>query len=86
MGLLDNVTPQEYYDGNEFGNYQFTSLDNIINQFMVAYVGEGKILQNVIDSKISNPIKLLIISLVLPLILKEPKSANFTESIYSLFS
>ena len=44
MGLLDNVTPQEYYDGNEFGNYQFTSLDNIINQFMVVYVGEDKII------------------------------------------
>ena len=27
-----------------FGNYQFTSLENIINQFMFAYVGEDKII------------------------------------------
>ena len=43
MGLLD-TTQQAYYDGNTFGNYQFTSLDDIINQFMVAYVGEDKII------------------------------------------
>ena len=47
MGLLDNTTPQAYYQGNDFGNYQFTSLDDIINQFIVAYVGEGKIIQKV---------------------------------------
>tara|TARA_R110002012_G_scaffold64466_2_gene169492 strand:- start:10817 stop:11986 length:1170 start_codon:yes stop_codon:yes gene_type:complete len=29
---------------NKFGNYQFTSLDHIINQFMFAYVGEDKII------------------------------------------
>ena len=29
---------------NPFGGYQFTSLDNIINQFMFAYVGEDKII------------------------------------------
>ena len=28
MGLLDNTTPQAYYDGNDYGNYQFTSLDD----------------------------------------------------------
>ena len=43
MGLL-NQTPQEYYQDNDFGNYQFTSLDDIINQFMVVYVGEDKII------------------------------------------
>ena len=47
MGLLDNTTPQEYYDGNDFGNYQFTSLDDIINYFQIAYVGEGKIIQKI---------------------------------------
>ena len=45
MGLLDNTTSNEYYKGNEFGNYQFTSLDDIITQFEIAYVGEGKIIQ-----------------------------------------
>jgi hypothetical protein len=47
MGLLDNTTSNEYYKGNEFGNYQFTSLDHIITQFQIAYVGEGKIIQKV---------------------------------------
>ena len=42
MGLLDNTTQNEYYNGNDLGNYQFTSLDNIISQFEVAYVGENK--------------------------------------------
>jgi hypothetical protein len=37
-----------YYGGLEtLGGYQFISLDDIINQFMVVYVGEGKILSNV---------------------------------------
>ena len=31
MGLLDGQTQQEYYDSGNFGNYQFTSLQNIIN-------------------------------------------------------
>ena len=47
MGLLDNQTQQEYYDGNNFGNYQFTSLDDIINQFMIIYVGENKIISKI---------------------------------------
>ena len=47
MGLLDNTTHREYYQGNDLGNYQFTSLDNIINQFEVAYVGENKIIPKI---------------------------------------
>ena len=43
MGLIEN-TQQEYYDGNDFGNYQFVSLQDIINQFMLVYVGEDKII------------------------------------------
>ena len=46
MGLL-NQTQQEYYDGNDFGNYQFASLDDIINQFMIVYVGENKIISKI---------------------------------------
>jgi len=46
MGLLDQ-TQQEYYDGNDHGNYQFTSLDDVINQFIVAYVGEDKIISKI---------------------------------------
>jgi hypothetical protein len=43
MGLL-NQTAQEYYDENDYGNYQFVSLEDIINQFMIVYVGEDKII------------------------------------------
>ena len=44
MGLLDNTLKKweeghkGYYQGNELGNYQFTSLDDIIAQFHIAYV------------------------------------------------
>ena len=44
MGLLDGTTQQQYYKGNNLGNYQFVSLQDIINQFMVIYIGEGKII------------------------------------------
>tara|TARA_R110000765_G_scaffold64573_1_gene125479 strand:+ start:713 stop:2215 length:1503 start_codon:yes stop_codon:yes gene_type:complete len=44
MGLLDGQTQQSYYQGNDYGSYQFTSLNDIINQFMVVYVGEDKII------------------------------------------
>ena len=46
MGLI-NQTQKQYYDGNDHGNYQFTSLNDIVNQFMVAYVGEGKTISKV---------------------------------------
>ena len=41
MGLL-NETQREYYQEGNYGDYQFTSLEDIINQFMVVYVGEEK--------------------------------------------
>ena len=46
MALL-NETQQDYYDGNDFGGYQFVSLEDIITNFTVAYVGEGKIISKV---------------------------------------
>ena len=49
MGLL-NQTQKQYYSTASpevFGNYQFTSLENIVNQFIIAYVGEGKIISKV---------------------------------------
>jgi len=45
MGLLDDTTHQQYYQGNDYGNYQFTSLEDIINQFLVVYVGEDKMIK-----------------------------------------
>ena len=47
MGLLDDTTQQQYYQGNDHGSYQFTSLDDIITQFQIAYVGEGKIISKI---------------------------------------
>ena len=44
MGLLDGVTQKEYYQGDDYGGYQFTSLEDIINQFLIVYVGEEKII------------------------------------------
>ena len=43
MGLI-NQTAQSYYNGNDYGNYQFVSLTDVINQFMLVYVGEDKII------------------------------------------
>ena len=47
MGLLDNQTQQQYQDSGDLGSYQFTSLEDVINQFIIAYVGEDKIIQKV---------------------------------------
>ena len=47
MGLLDGQSQSAYYTGSNLGNYQFVTLDNIISAFMVAYVGEGKIISKV---------------------------------------
>ena len=44
MGLLDETTEAQYYNSNNYGGYQFISLNDIINQFIVAYVGEDKII------------------------------------------
>jgi len=45
MALLSNQSPETYYnDINLYGEYQFVSLKNIIDQFMFVYVGEDKII------------------------------------------
>ena len=46
MGLL-NETQQSYYNGNDFGSYQFISLYDIITQFEFSYVGEDKIIPKI---------------------------------------
>ena len=43
--MLKKLKDQDYYqDAGEYGAYQFTSLKNIINEFMLIYVGEDKII------------------------------------------
>ncbi len=44
MALLDGQTQSEYYQGSSYGGYQFTSLEDVVNQFMAVYVGEEKII------------------------------------------
>jgi len=46
MGLLDGQSQQNYYNSDNHGNYQFVSLKDVINQFMVVYVGEEKLIRN----------------------------------------
>ena len=48
MGLLDNLNQSTYYNVTDpKGDYQFTTLDNIINAFMFTYVGESKLITKV---------------------------------------
>tara|TARA_R110002020_G_scaffold470306_1_gene696051 strand:+ start:929 stop:1819 length:891 start_codon:yes stop_codon:yes gene_type:complete len=48
MGLLDGTTQNSYYTTPaNYGNYQFTTLENIINGFIIAYVGENKIITKI---------------------------------------
>jgi len=44
---------QAYYDGDDFGGYQVTSLQTIIDNFLATYVGEGKVLQKTLASDVS---------------------------------
>tara|TARA_R110002012_G_scaffold103007_4_gene242759 strand:- start:2694 stop:4067 length:1374 start_codon:yes stop_codon:yes gene_type:complete len=55
MGLL-NFSARRYYEGKDgvqnsgdekYGNYQFISLENIISQFIVAYVGEDNLIPRI---------------------------------------
>ena len=46
MALISQ-TGQAYYQGSNLGGYQFISLEDIINNFIVAYVGEDKIISKI---------------------------------------
>tara|TARA_R110002012_G_scaffold296463_2_gene493808 strand:+ start:665 stop:2014 length:1350 start_codon:yes stop_codon:yes gene_type:complete len=46
MALLTQ-TQQDYYNGDDFGGYQFISLNTIISNFTIAYVGENKIIPKI---------------------------------------
>lgn len=60
MGLL-NETNEQYYLGNDglwdsfdenYGGYQFLSLGDIVNNFIVAFTGEGKVISKVSRSEV----------------------------------
>ena len=52
MGLLGTTSEQTYYEGDNLGNYRYTSLASVISNFMVAYVGDGKLIDNVRKSDV----------------------------------
>ena len=53
MGLT-YVNTSAYYDANgDHGNYQHVSLQEIIDSFKAAYVGEGKICEKVLDTDVT---------------------------------
>lgn len=47
MGLLTQTGQTYYGDASNYGNYQFTSLNDIVNNFIIAYVGESKIISKI---------------------------------------
>ena len=52
MGLI-NQTQQAYYEGSDFGGYQFISLKDIVNNFILSYVGEEKIIPKIKRNNVS---------------------------------
>ena len=44
MGILEQSQYDYYNNTSAFGNYQFVSLEQLINQFMIVYTGEDKII------------------------------------------
>ena len=52
MALITQ-TQQQYYNSGNYGGYQFTSLNDVIDNFMATYVGTDKILSNVLRSDVS---------------------------------
>jgi len=43
MALLTQ-TPEQYYNGGSFGGYQYISLTDIINNFIISYIGDDKMI------------------------------------------
>ena len=52
MGLI-NQTQQAYYEGSDFGGYQFITLKDIVNNFIISYVGEDKIISKIKRNNVS---------------------------------
>lgn len=43
MALLTQ-THEQYYNGNEFGTYQYITLADLINNFIISYIGDDKMI------------------------------------------
>ena len=48
-----SIHTNDYYSGNNLGNYQFVKLNHIISNFSLTYVGENKIIPKVSRSQIA---------------------------------
>ena len=46
-GGLITQTNEQYYTGNDYGSYRYLSITDIINNFIISYVGNGKLLPSV---------------------------------------
>ena len=46
-GGLITQTNEQYYTGDDYGSYRYISINDIINNFIVSYVGDGKLLPSV---------------------------------------
>tara|TARA_R100000773_G_C4208378_1_gene108578 strand:+ start:320 stop:1231 length:912 start_codon:yes stop_codon:yes gene_type:complete len=52
MGLLTQTTQAYYTATSDYGSYQFITLSDIVNNFMIAYVGENKIISKIKKSDV----------------------------------
>lgn len=50
---LAQYTPKEYYNSKNQGYYQFVTIDDIINNFLVSYVGDDKIIRSAKRTEVS---------------------------------
>jgi len=46
-GGLITQTNAQYYNGNDYGSYRYLSINDIIDNFIISYVGDGKLLPSV---------------------------------------
>lgn len=46
-GGLITQTNEQYYTGNDYGSYRYLSINDIINNFIISYIGDGKVLPSV---------------------------------------
>ena len=47
MAGLDSTAEQYYSSSDNYGNYQYISLDKVIDTFNLRYVGDDKLINNV---------------------------------------
>ena len=46
-GGLITQTNEQYYTGDDYGSYRYISINDIIDNFIISYVGVGKLLPSI---------------------------------------